>query len=482
MSDERAQNPVSDGPGNDVERDAGPSVGRNPSWQNYLRFKFLYEDIALPGGRDSNWLADFDQEPNIPAYTENLDLRTLGEIERHYTHRSGANRSVEELKKSVERVMRRSPYLGENGVDKDFWIERVLSLVEGPNDSEGGLFLEIFYATCFPNIKTLKLGLPWSLHALNVDSSRVKYQCELVLNIIARQSQTYYGFPSALRHLERLEYQPSPDKHPSYPLQLLLPFAVLPNLGALVASKLTSIALVSPITWANLSNINSNLSTIELVDCCIDASAIDTLLARTPHLTSFKYVHAVNDCYNTLYSWNAYEFVAAITKHVGHRLRDLTIGVHHDRTPNFIAGVESLHGFPRLKSLDIDYFVLRPLPLYGLLPRKIETCTLRTHFRQLSCFDHMRHDRWLIFRHFETDVRHDLVPSLSNFSLIYTIGNECGPDYPVHVTELGEWAREKGIGFFPGAPPQVAARAQVNGAINQTQENQPSDNQGRRSD
>ncbi|KAI0435600.1 hypothetical protein F4803DRAFT_567523 [Xylaria telfairii] len=279
-----------------------------PYVQQHEKRKKRYKLMSIQGYFDASWLADFAQEPIIPCYATTVDLRK----ENGIGHR-------------VKTLIKQSPCLAFEGVDSDFWINMILSdLGDADNYCDHNLFLGVFYLTLFPNVRTLTL--PWSTTGgiPYHDRERAADQCEGVLNAIARESRSKHN-RRALGKLRCLHYLLLPDYNVHQRLQFLLPLLTLPELEELYANSLTAISFHQEFKWTHLK-IHSNLRTIELMHCCMDAVGISELLAHTPNLTVFKYGHASKHHGMESY-WDAGEFVAAVEKQVGGQLRHLAVTV-----------------------------------------------------------------------------------------------------------------------------------------------------------
>ncbi|KAK5634678.1 hypothetical protein RRF57_010391 [Xylaria bambusicola] len=365
LSDQRAKHSIQS-----TSEDLGSSCDgqHSETSETYRKPKKNYGRIAFPAYRDGSWLADFVVNPWIPELIEEVDLRTVDTIKNHYTVRRGPDWSPEQLRRHIETLIQNSPYMAVKGVDKNFWTERILSVLLGTTRyGEYTLFLQLFYLTCFPNARVLKLGCSWSPCVLAGDPIRVREQCELVLNTISKNERHEF---LALRKLKFLEYTPDTYTHQHQHLQMMLPFFALPELERLYACNLTSISPQSPLTWKD-PTVHSNLRSIELINCCIDVEAIETLLAHTPRLMRLAYVHVadVHDESSAMITWDADRFAAAIERQVGHQLVDLTIKMHTECVPVYISKIQSLPGFTQLRKVRLDPLVASRELLHSLPPQ-----------------------------------------------------------------------------------------------------------------
>ncbi|TGJ78720.1 hypothetical protein E0Z10_g10043 [Xylaria hypoxylon] len=309
--------------------------------------------MSIQGCSDASWLADFAEEPRVSYYANTVNLLEQNSIR---SEDNGTARDLEHVKRRVKTLIKQSPYLAFEGVDSDFWTDMILSdLGDADNYSEHNLFLGIFYLTFFPNVTNLTL--PWSspggvpYH----DNKRAIDQYELVLDAIAQESRSENN-RRALSKLKRLTYLLAPNYDTHQRLQFLLPLLTLPKLEELYANSLTAIDFHQEFKWIYY-DIHSNLQTIELVHCCMDAVGISELLAHTPKLTTLKYGHASKHHGMEAY-WDAGEFVAAIEKQVGSQLRHLAVTVEIDAINGINAGVTSMHGFTKLETLELDLLLL----------------------------------------------------------------------------------------------------------------------------
>ncbi|KAI1749782.1 hypothetical protein F4782DRAFT_511504 [Xylaria castorea] len=320
-----------------------------PYVQQHKIRKRRYQLMRINGCFDASWLADFAEEPIMSYYATTVDLLKQTGVR---SENGGTARDHGDIKRRVQTLIKQSPYLAFEGVDPEFWIDMILSdLCDADSYSDHNLFLGIFYLTFFPN--ATNLTLPWSAPGgiPYHDRERATHQCELVLDGITRKSRSECN-RRALGKLKRLNYLLTPDYNIHQRLQFLLPLLCLPELEELHANSLTAIDFHQDFKWTQSEN-HSNLQTIELVHCCMDAVGISELLSHTPNLTTFKYGHASKHHGMGAY-WDAGEFVAAIEKQVGGQLRHLAVTVEINTVNGINAGVTSMHGFKKLEILEID--------------------------------------------------------------------------------------------------------------------------------
>ncbi|KAI0547058.1 hypothetical protein F4679DRAFT_378839 [Xylaria curta] len=320
-----------------------------PFIQQHKIRKKRYRQMSIQGSFNASWLADFAEEPIISYYATTVNLLKQNGFR---SNNNGAIRDREDIKQRVQTLIKQSPYLAFEGVDPKFWVDMILcDLGDADNYSDHYFFLGLFYLTFFPNVTDLIL--PWSepggipFH----DRERATHQYELVLNKIIQESRSTSN-RRALGKLKRLNYLLIPDYNIHQRLQFLLPFLCLPELEELHANSLTAVDFHQDFKWTQPESY-SNLQTIELVHCCMDAVGISELLAHTPNLTVFKYGHASKHHGLGAY-WDAGEFVAAIEKQVGNQLRHLAVTVEINAINGIDAGVTSMHGFKKLAILEMD--------------------------------------------------------------------------------------------------------------------------------
>ncbi|KAI3331825.1 hypothetical protein HD806DRAFT_478422 [Xylariaceae sp. AK1471] len=309
------------------------------------------------------WLDQIALEPILPLYMNNVDLR--GQVSGIDYDIDADTRQISTemfgigdphlMIQRVKGIIERSRYLAFEGLDPSFWTEQILSDV-GDHDqySDHHMFLGLLFLTLLPNVTNLTLpwiSEPWALHG---DGDRSRRECKRLLDVLRDEGRSGRAC-RALGKLKRLNYRLRPNYDVREPLESILPLLVLPKLEELYASSLVAIDFFYDLVWP-YAGIESNLKTIHLAHCCMDAKSISEFLAHMPHLTSFKYAHAAKHHGLGAY-WDAGEFVAAVEKQVGHQLRHLAITIE-PRTINSIdAGVTSMHGFVQLETLDIDFMV-----------------------------------------------------------------------------------------------------------------------------
>ncbi|KAI0530062.1 hypothetical protein GGR58DRAFT_525369 [Xylaria digitata] len=317
-----------------------------PYIKQHVARKQQFHTMRINACSDMPWLANFAIEPRMSYYANLVNLREHLEYEiEDDSEDEDTDGDCERVKQRVKALIKQSSYLTVEGVDADFWVDMILSEL---GDADGyacrSLFLGIFYLTFFPNV--INLTLPWYApgRVFHHDHERATNQYELVLNAIARESQSKYN-RRALSKLKCLKYMLLIDYNIYQRLQFLLPFLILPELEELCATSLTAIGFHQEFKWT-YPDIHSNLQTIELDHCCMDAAGISELLAHTPKLTTFKYQHASKHHRMETY-WDAGEFVA-----------HLAVTVAVNAITGIKAGVTSMHGFTQLETLELDLLVL----------------------------------------------------------------------------------------------------------------------------
>ncbi|KAF2962957.1 hypothetical protein GQX73_g10610 [Xylaria multiplex] len=376
--------------------------------------KRQFHTMRIDACSDMSWLANFAIEPRIPFYANIVNLRGHVEIESEDDSEDDSTEGeYERVKQLVKALIKQSPYLAIKGIDTDFWVDMILSeLGDGDGYACRSLFLGIFYLTLFPNVTNLTL--PWHApgRVFHHDHERATNQYELVLNAIAQKSRSKHN-RRALGKLKCLTYTLLTNYKIYQPLQFLLPFLILPELEELRATSLTAIKFHQEFKWT-YPDIHSNLRTIELKSCCMDAVGISELLAHTPKLTTLKYQHASKHHGMEAY-WDSGEFVTAIEKKVGGQLKHLAITVAIDAINGIKAGVTSMHRFTQLETLELDLPVFYgpsiesgekagivdtpPIPGYAkwtvnatpplcrILPASIREFTLFAHFLRNAAID-----------------------------------------------------------------------------------------------
>ncbi|KAI1399686.1 hypothetical protein F4819DRAFT_406989 [Hypoxylon fuscum] len=261
------------------------------------------------------------------------------------------------IEEHIRRSIVESPYLRKAGVDAEKWASEINLM--GSNVST---YLWTFYLTLLPNVKVL--GLPdYFPHAIQM-SQRLPHgyygrhrgywtQTWPVIKEIGRRIQENPE-DASLGKLTTLRIVGiySPFGNYKFPIAILSPLLVLPNLTELYARNVVATSYVPHFgssCWY-YRNINSNLRTIELNNSCMDVESISELLAHTPYLVSFKF-H-----YNFFppSRWLAGPFVAAIGKHVGQHLEELAITMNVRTTSTVTKAVTSMKEFTKLKRLEID--------------------------------------------------------------------------------------------------------------------------------
>ncbi|KAI1506160.1 hypothetical protein F5X99DRAFT_365734 [Biscogniauxia marginata] len=312
------------------------------------------------------WLYRVAKEPSLPHYMRTVDLNGYKEYKRYSTlgmfsidlRKTAAYREFDKLKDNevvlqhIKELITSSPYLPDG--DESFWIKSLLSdLGDADHYSEHDFFAGVFFLTLLPNTRTLTL--PWNTSCVPCTfDARINgiHQYENVFNEIQCKARSLH-VDASLSKLKRLEFLLQAEYDTKERLGFLAPFLILPNLETLFATSLVAVNYSYPFTWS-YPEVNSNLRSIELVHCAMDASGVSELLAHMPHLISFRYSHGSKHHGVEAY-WDAGAFVAAIGRHVGGQLQHLAITVEIHGLNEIMTAVTSMREFIRLETLEVDY-------------------------------------------------------------------------------------------------------------------------------
>ncbi|KAI1075505.1 hypothetical protein F5B20DRAFT_559932 [Whalleya microplaca] len=310
------------------------------------------------------WFHQIAQEPILARYIEVVEFDPNGvEFEPGFYWQEKA---LEQKKlqndplamKKIGDFIRRSPYLRMAGIDTQDWMSNMFSYlkVNAHYSSISENLVFTFILTLLPNIKTLirpkclKYGIePWRECGRPHDNLDVWLVMEAIRRNIGNGSQD-----AALGKLNKLQVIGGADYDTKIALRALSCFLAMPNITELYATDCmaTNDNMMGIAYEWYYPDISSALRKIELVHCCMDGGGIAQLLAHTPQLQSFKFSRAAKR-HGDGFDWNAGAFVAAIGKHVGHRLEDLAITLE-DLDGRVTEGITSMREFTKLETLDLD--------------------------------------------------------------------------------------------------------------------------------
>ncbi|KAI5927867.1 hypothetical protein F4810DRAFT_645549 [Camillea tinctor] len=313
------------------------------------------------------WLHRIAEEPSLSHYMRTVDLKG----NKAYMHCDTLRVAVEELRKTpayrdflklkensavLQRIgefVASSPYIGG---DEGFWTSKILTYVDKPvRSDDSDFFRGVFFLTLLPNVRTLTLPwnnnyVPWSRDETTKGTGTCHYRD--VFDKIQRKARDLH-VDAALGLVKRLEYLLETEYDVKAGLSFLSPFLVLPCLEELYATSLVATKFEYSFAW-KYPDVVSNLRSIELVSCALDATGVSELLAHMPHLVSFKYSHGCKHHGLEAY-WDAGAFVAAVGKHAGNRLQHLAITTEIRGLNEVMTGVTSLREFARLETLEVHY-------------------------------------------------------------------------------------------------------------------------------
>ncbi|KAI0601746.1 hypothetical protein F4775DRAFT_604632 [Biscogniauxia sp. FL1348] len=312
------------------------------------------------------WLHRIAEEPGLSHYMREADLKGYKAYMRCGTpgvfnkelRKSRAYLEFPQLKESeatlqrIRELITSSAYLGG---DVDFWTRAILSdLGDADHYIDHDFFAGVFFLTLLPNARTLTL--PWN-HSYIPSSSDAATNgtrhYEDVLDRIQQKARGAAAQAAALGQVRRLEFLLQADYDVKASAGFLAPLLVLPRLEELYATSLVATQPAHAFAWKH-PGVFSNLRSIELVHCALDAGGVSELLAHTPRLEAFAYSHACKHHGVGAY-WDAGAFVAAVGRHAGGRLRRLAVTTEVRGLNEVLTGVTSMREFARLETLEAHY-------------------------------------------------------------------------------------------------------------------------------
>ena len=301
-------------------------------------------------------------DPDIAWFIESLDLRNSAfPAAREETDKLG-----DDEMRALRDVMEQCPYLIPAGQNIGDWISNMGldPLEDNEGDSRDNVEVLIYRTTfllsLLPSLEELTLPDKW-VYFQDTQSS-----CGEVIKAIidmVRHSGSSDDLPlgklERLHPFEHIEYDP----HPRSGLGIVAPFMALPNLKALEVSNLIAVDdghTGIPFEWP-YPEFESNVLSVILDGCCVDAGGIAELLKHTPQIKSLTYSHHTK-WHGCQHDWDAGAFVDAIAEQCGETLTELSVTTG-DLFGDVETGIVSLKNFKSLQkaTLDVSVFCAPPL-------------------------------------------------------------------------------------------------------------------------
>ncbi|KAF1849084.1 uncharacterized protein K460DRAFT_84966 [Cucurbitaria berberidis CBS 394.84] len=319
---------------------------------NALKKQWSYTTNANPTRRADTLsiIYKISQEPIIAQYIESLNLwdrRSLVDV--RMSSDTYQFRDDEAAIKDIKSLLYSAEYFTK--ADPEEWWQSIVN-EDSTDDSEDAdkLYATIALLSLLPNLKTLQLPDRWH-EVRNTEAAEA-----LVPSIesLVSTSNSVGIRSKPLASLETIFPFVEEGYDVRVGLQCLQPFMVLKSIRNLYA--VSCVAVNDdwggiPFEWPSLSP-KSPLTRLELACCCMDATALATLLANTPALTTFRYSHQTK--WDGLeYDWNAGEFMETLANYCGEQLLDLAITID-ELHGDVVNGLSSFMRFPKLQKLEVD--------------------------------------------------------------------------------------------------------------------------------
>jgi hypothetical protein len=345
-----------------VYRRAAPQLRRHKELKQRWRCTSNHESERIDD--TLRIIYDISREPLVAEYIEVLDLwddRSRGD--GHYWEEFAEEQAALENFRSDEQALMAIKSLiskslrscGSNVAINDLWEHMMKEELQPEDDyfKESSCTV-VGLLSLLPNIKTLRLPGWW-------EGAEKEAGNTLEILVDAANRDDAQGKPlSKLRTI-------LPFLHDGYDertgLQSLLP---LLSLRTLKETYLVSAVAVDdnytglPFHWSP-NGLNSSLTRLEFVACCMDADGLSELIAHTPALTIFKYSHETK-WHGCEHDWNPGSFAEALGRHCGNTLTEVAITLD-EVYGDIINGASSFHLLPRLEKLEVDVKVFCGPPL-----------------------------------------------------------------------------------------------------------------------
>jgi hypothetical protein len=312
---------------------------------NYLRWhfqKFFHDEKAADPSLTIRTAFDLvikiATEPIVAPYIRNANLKS----DRIFFTRGPPRLLIRDANcgQILARLLADSPYLKEAGLE---WKEYYAEIDGDIKARRYSQLAAVFLLTLLPNIKTLKLPIPWK--PCNTTDKLLK-----ALVSKARHSHLTCNRPSLAR-LTRFELDIPLGPHIRFDLDWASPFLALPHMRSFCGRSCVAMddghtRIASKDPYPSFSA----LETVRFVSCSIDEVSIADFLRRTPRLKTLRYSHSTKGNDGTQ-DWDLCKFVTAIEGTAGSHLVELSVSIH-DLRGSITPGKASMRGFRHLQKLE----------------------------------------------------------------------------------------------------------------------------------
>ncbi|KAF1943870.1 hypothetical protein EJ02DRAFT_118083 [Clathrospora elynae] len=318
---------------------------------NALKRRWSHTTSAL--ARRGNIMAimyEISREPIIAQYIESLHLRSrrsedeVGEDSDTYNFRDD-NNAMENIKDLLRYA---EHYANANG--EDWWDHILEEDIMGDPSRTDRLYTSVALLSLLPNLKVLQLPNRW--HEVQ-DNGAAATLVPNVQSLISMSNTGGYR-QKPLTLLDTILPFAEEGFNVRAGLQCLQPFMVLESIRNLYAVSCVAVNEDwggIPFHWPNPS-LSSPLTKVEFAYCCMDATALSSLLANTPALRVFRYSHQTK-WDNLEYDWNAGEVLDTLANYCGKTLVEIAITID-DLHGEIVNGLSSFLRFQSLEKLEVD--------------------------------------------------------------------------------------------------------------------------------
>lgn len=305
-------------------------------------------------------LYEISKRPVIAEYIETLSLwdrRSDDEIRDQDVMDSF--RDDEQAMQQIRNLLRDAEFF-QNADLEEWWIAIIEEDQVADIESVDKLYATVALLTLLPNLRALQLPDRW--HEVRSDEAAEALVPSVESLVTISNDKTHRRRWQALQSLETIMPFTEEGYDVRVGLQCLQPFMAMNSIRTLYA--VSCVAIDDdwggiPFHWRYASK--SPLTRLEFASCCMDAQGLDSLLAHTPAVTTFKYSHQTK--WDGLqFDWNPGEFLQVLADRLGKQLLDLALTVD-ELHGEIINGLSSFHSFSVLCKLEVDLMTFCGPPL-----------------------------------------------------------------------------------------------------------------------
>jgi hypothetical protein len=329
---------------------------------SYIELPDHDEDSTLDAivGSPIELILEIMRNPVVARYIEYLDLRNEQIFSsEEIVKLDGELRCAFESINSLQSPLLRTLYLQDHDEEPGSWAEALNRELRMPHANP---FSIVFLLTMLPNVKAL--ALPYRWHRLTLPS--LSRDLSAVLNATIHTASRVSKSMASLSRLTSLyvTFETDPNAPQSFS-QAIGPFLELTSLRVLQAAGCSAIDrrfwernLSRAAIHKEHGTLGEGLQVIDIAGCYMGNLDLSYLLSCASRLRVFRLCHAAS-VHEPSQEWDAREFTEILQSKVGETLEVLSLSKLWDAEP-MRGRVESMRGFKKLKSLELDARILMP--------------------------------------------------------------------------------------------------------------------------